>query len=169
MKEKGYNINVSKERFLELAINPETGIIEEKSIFEVEGGLQFEAQGMIKSPENRAVNLDFVAEFTDSGETIFIDHKGMIDFGKLAEEKGIDISYFPDHKSVAFNMGRDSVDQKQRFIGLEQGPKSSDEVLHVYNFNKIIDRKEVPGLVQAVLDGAEEAGNTKGIMFINYK
>lgn len=48
-----------------------------------------------------------------SGETIFIDHKGMIDSGSLSD-KGIDISGYPSHDNVAFNMGKDSVDQKMK-------------------------------------------------------
>ena len=60
-------------------------------------------------PDNPKVDLDSVAERVGSGETIFIDHKRMIDFGSLSD-KGIDISGFPSHKSVTFNMGKDSVD-----------------------------------------------------------
>jgi len=38
-------------------------------------------------PDNPKVNLDFVAERVGSGETIFIDYKGMIDFGSLSDKK----------------------------------------------------------------------------------
>ena len=50
----------------------------------------------LRRPDNPKVDLDFVAERVSSGETIFMDHKGMIDFGSLSD-KGIDISGFPSH------------------------------------------------------------------------
>ena len=65
-------------------------------------------------------------------------------------------------------MGKESVSQKGRFVGLEQGPNSPAEVIHLYNFEKIRDVTEKPALLQAVLNGAEQAGYTDGIMFINY-
>ena len=109
-----------------------------------------------------------MAERTDSGQTIFVDHKGMIDFGSLSD-RGIDTSGFPSHESVAFNMGKDSVEQKERFVGLDKGPSSMTEVVHLYNFQNIRNRSEIPILMQAVLNGAEQAGYTNGIHFINYE
>jgi hypothetical protein len=55
-------------------------------------------------------------------------------------------------------MGKDSVTQKETFIGLDQGPASMAEVVHVYNFENIRNRNEVPLLMQSVLNGAEQAG-----------
>jgi hypothetical protein len=141
-KKKGYEVNISEDRFLELSTNSQTGKFDEKSIFETEGGLELEA--------------------------IFIDHKGMIDFGSLSD-KGIDISGFPSHESVAFNMGKDSVDQKGKFIGMDQGPASMGEVVHLYNFENLRNRTETPLLMQAVLNGAEQAGYIDGIIFLNYE
>ena len=74
-----------------------------------------------------------MVERVGSRETIFIDHKGMIDFGSLAD-KGNYRSGFPSHESVAFNMVKDSVnhvDQKGKFIGIDQGPASMGEVIHL--------------------------------------
>ena len=126
----------------------------------------------MRRPDNPKVDLDFVAERVGSGETIFIDHKGMIDFGSLSD-KGIDISGFPSHEtsheSVAFNMGKDSVDQKGKFIGTDQGPASMGEVVHLYNFENIRNRTETPLLMQAVLNGAGQAGYMDGIIFLNYE
>jgi hypothetical protein len=91
----------------------------------------------------------------------------MIDFKSLSD-KGIDISGYPSHESVAFNMGKDSVEQKGKFIGMDQGPASMAEVVHLYNFENIRDRSEIPLLIQEVLNGAEQAGYTDGIIFLNY-
>jgi hypothetical protein len=171
MTDKGYDVNISEDRFLELSRNPQTGKFDEKSIFEAEGGLQGEAQGIYKNlrrPENLDVDLDFQAELVESGKTIFVDHKGMIDFGSLLD-KGVDISGFPSHESVAFNMGKDSVEQKKRFVGFDQGPTSISDVVHLYNFKNIRNTAEKPLLMQAVLNGAEQEGYTDGIIFLNYK
>ena len=56
----------------------------------------------------------------------------MIDFKSLSD-KGIEISGFPSHENVAFNMRKDSVYQKRKFIGIDQGPASMGEVVHLYN------------------------------------
>jgi len=171
ISEKGYQLECNQERFNELSTNPQTGKFDQKSIFEAEGGLQAEAMGLVKNlrrTENPIVDLDFQAELVDSGKTIFVDHKGMIDFGSLSD-KGVDISGFPSHESVAFNMGKDSVEQKGRFVGVDQGPTSRSDVVHLYNFKNIRNTAELPLLMQAVLNGAEQAGYTDGIIFLNYK
>ena len=171
MSRKGYKVDVPLDRFLKLAINPQTGQFEEKSIFEAEGGLEGEAQGMYKNlrrPSNKDIDLDFEATRIDSEESLFVDHKGMIDFGSL-EDEGIDISGFLSHADVAYNMGRDSVKQKERFVGFDQGPKSKQDVLHLYDFKKIRNPDQKPSLVQAVLNGAENAGYQEGIAFLNYE
>lgn len=170
LKKENYSVNFSEERFLELAKNPQTGKFDEKSIFETTGGLKLEAKGVIRNlrgPENRKVDLDFMAERVGSGKTIFVDHKGMIDFGSLLD-KGIDISGFPSHETVVFRMGRDSVEQKQDFIGLDKGPASMEEVVHLYDFEKIRSTAEKPLRMQAVLNGAEQVGYTDGSIFLNY-
>ena len=65
-------------------------------------------------------------------------------------------------------MGKDSVTQKETFIGLDQGPASIEEVVHLYNFENIRNRNDIPLLIQAVLNGSEQAGYTDGIIFLNY-
>lgn len=170
MKTKGYTTHISEDRFLELCINPQTNCFDEKSLFETTGDLQFELSGQIKNlrrPNNPAVDLDFVAEWTSSDKTIYIDLKRMIDFQSLAN-KGINISGFPSHESVAFNMGKESINQKDMFVGLNKGPTSREDVLHLFNFEAIQNRAEVPVLVQAVLNGAEQQGYTNNLMFLNY-
>ena len=66
-------------------------------------------------------------------------------------------------------MGHDSFDQKERFVGFPQGPKSLNDVLHLFNFDNIRDPLEKPALVEAVINGAEDAGCTEGIAFMNKK
>ena len=109
-------------------------------------------------------------EATDikTGNRIFVDHKGMIDFQSLADQ-GKDISKFPSHVTVAYRMGQDIPSQKERFIGFSQGPKSANEVLHLVNFANIRNPLEKLSLVSAVLNGAEDAGYAENIAFINYE
>ena len=169
MKKKGYLSNISQDRFLKLSVNPQTGTFDGKSVFETTGCLELEVNGTltnVRRPGNRKVDLDFVAEL--SGKSIFVDHKGMIDFESLSDQ-GRDVSTFPSHESVAFNMGNNSVKQKRRYIGLDQVPASMGEVVHLYNFAKIRNRSETPLLMQAVLKGAEKAGYTEGIIFLNHE
>ena len=66
-------------------------------------------------------------------------------------------------------MGQDSVPQKMRFFGINQGLLVMGDFIHVYDFVNIIDRAEVALLMQATLNGAEQAGYTDGIWFLNYK
>ena len=172
MKDKNLSHKVSKERFCDLCINSQTRCFDEKSIFEVQGGLQLEAQGIISNLrriKNSNAELDFKCELVKTQETIFLDHKGMIDFNQLAIDKNTDVSYFPTHESVAFNMGKSSIAQKERFLGFENGPNSTSEVFHVYNFDKMLNSTEKPYLVKAVMDGIDMMGGdqSKGF-FINF-
>ena len=118
MKKKGYEVNISEDRFLELSTNPQTGQYDEKSIFETEGGLELEANSMVNNlrrPHNPKVDFYFVAERIGSEEIVFINYKKMVDFENSSDRK-IDISSFPSHKSVVFNMEKDSVDQKKGLL-----------------------------------------------------
>ena len=46
---------------------------------------------------------------------------------------------------------------------------SMGQVVHLDNFDKIRNRSETPLLIQAVLNGAEQAAYTDGIIFLNYE
>ena len=180
MKEKGYDkVDISEDRFLELAINPETEYFEEKSIIEAKGGLEAELKGMfqkLRRPDNPNNKLDFQAKLPD-GTTVFVDHKQMIDFNRLAEEKGIEVGHFPSHETVAFKMGKDSVEQKGKHIPKHREgtpicipgfPCSESDVIHLFNLKHMTDPAEIPGLKQSILNGAEAAGHTgtDGMLFL---
>ena len=159
MPQKGIKLECDQQRFNDLCVNQETGAIDEKSIFEAKGGLQGEGQKMyrnLRRPANPDVRLDFEATDIKTGTTIYVDHKGMIDFQSLADQ-GKDISKFPSLETVAHNMGKKIPRQKERFIGIPQGPKSANEVLHLVNFSNIRNSLEKPSLVSAVLNGAKDA------------
>ena len=88
--------------------------------------------------------------------------------GVLAKD-GIDISRIPDDETIAFRMGKNSVNQKRRFFNKNEVPTCMEDVVHVYNFEKIQDKTETPVLIQAVLNGAQQNGYTDGIIFLNYE
>ena len=130
ISQKGIELECDQQRFNDLSVNQETGAIDEKSIFEAKGSLQGEGQKMYKNlrrPANPDVRLDFEAIDIKTGNPIFVDHKGMIDFQSLADQ-GKNISRFPSHETVAYRMGQDIPSQKKRFIALPKGPKSANEV-----------------------------------------
>ena len=171
ISEKGYTIDCSQDRFRDLTTNPQTGQIDRKSVTEAIGGLEGEALGMytnLRRVENLNVDLDFQIDSKNGYR--FLDPKTMIDFNSL-KEQGKDITYFPSHEQVAYNMGADIPRQKGAFLNKPGGPspQSPDEVLHLINFDKIRNPSEKPGLINAVLQGAEDNGNALDIKFINYE
>lgn len=99
----------------------------------------------LRRPDNPNNKLDFQAKLPD-GTTIFVDHKEMVDFNRLAEEKGIEVGHFPSHETVAFNMDKDSVEQKGKHIPKDREgtpicipgfPCSASDVIHLFNLNHI--------------------------------
>ena len=99
---------------------------------------------------------------------MLVEHKGMIDFQSL-KEQGKDTSYFPSHEKVAYNIGLSIPVQKGQYVGVPNGVKSAEDVLHLVNFDKIRDSQEKPSFVNATLNGAEDAGSSKNIVFLNYE
>lgn len=171
MSEKGIEVECNQARFEELCVNRETGDIDEKSIFEAKGGLQGEGLNLYKDLErinDPKIRADFKAKDAKTGKHILVEMKGQIDFKSL-EEQGKDISYFPSHEQVAYNIGKSIPEQKKNYVGQPNGVESTEEVLHVVNFDRIRDPQEKPALVSAVLNGAEDAGGGENIVFLNYK
>ena len=68
-----------------------------------------------------------------------------------------------DIKTMAYDMGERIVDQKEKFCGLEQGPKSSENVLHV------VDLAYVPSHEKEIVKEycLKGAGSSEGIKFLN--
>jgi hypothetical protein len=71
-----------------------------------------------------------------------------------------------DIKAMAYRMGNAIIDQKERFCGFEQGPESSENVLHVVDLAYVPSHeKEI--VKEYCLKGAEDAGSSEGIQFLN--
>lgn len=65
-------------------------------------------------------------------------------------------------------MGEKIVDQKERFCRFEQGPKNSENVLHVVDL-RYVPSNETEIVKNYCLKGAEAAGSSDGIQFLNDK
>jgi hypothetical protein len=157
MAQKGLEVECDQQRFNDLCVNQQLDVVDDKSVFEAKGCLQGEGEKLYKNlrrPTNPDVKLDFEATDIKTGKRIFVDHKGMIDFQSLAD-RGLDISRLQSHQETAFSMGQNIPNQKKIYIGLPQGPKSENEVLHLVNFVNMRNSSEKTFLVQAVLDGAK--------------
>ena len=179
MKKRGLDSSkITKERYEEMCRDRKTQQFESQNLEEANGLFEAEVRGYLRDveplydPNNM---LDSQATLPD-GRKVFVDHKTVPDFGKMQRDKGIDISNFPKSDAVAFNIGKDSAIQKSKHIPVDKltgetfhhpnFPMDSSEVIHLINLNDIVDKSEVPGLVQAVLDGAEQQGNDQGFIFI---
>jgi len=106
--------------------------------------LQAEGEGIVSNlnrPTNRAVDLDFQATDTSTGEVIFVDLKTPIDFKTV----GPDRWRFPTYRKVGYDMGKRLTEQKLKHLGLTQGPKSANEVLHVINLDRIYCKCSLKG------------------------
>jgi len=171
-EKNGYNDvedEISEARFKKLCLNSDTNECDFKSIQEAKGALLLELSGdftNVRRPS--ACKLDFTAE-DKNRVTVFINHKQMIDLNKL-QATGINIFNFPNHKKIAYNMGKFSVGQKDRHLNLEPGfPKSRSDVIHVFNFVDILDNSEKSKLVASLLQGAKDAGYDQNMIFINHE
>jgi len=118
--------------------------------------------------DNPRVDLDFVVERSATGETMFIDHKKMVDRNIFAAENGVDVSGRDDHEAVAFRLGKDSVKQKSRFLSLDDGIRCAEEVIHFFNLENISNKSEALIPVQASFNRMERMGCEEGLVFINY-
>ena len=118
---------------------------------------------LITNLRRTSLGVNFKAELVSTGETIYLHHKGMIDFYTLSSPPK------KSHASVAWAMGKKSVAQKRYYVNKDGGPTHISRIYHVCNFEKIINRSEVLILVQEFLNGAEQAGYTDNIWFLNYE
>ena len=79
-----------------------------------------------------SLGVNFKAELVSTGETIYLHHKGMIDFYTLSSPPK------KSHASVAWAMGKKSVAQKRYYVNKDGGPTHISQIYHVCNFEKII-------------------------------
>ncbi|MFT4612862.1 MAG: hypothetical protein ACI9OT_002253 [Gammaproteobacteria bacterium] len=69
---------------------------------------------------------------------------------------------------MAYKMGQKIVQQKHRFVGLENGPVSPQNVGHIVDLC-YVPNNEKTIVQQNILNGARDSGSDTGIIFINDK
>jgi hypothetical protein len=158
-----------EKKFKELAKYPKAKkeVFHKTTVDEARTAIHAEIEGIvdnaqrIEQPICKSVDLDFKVD----GPAPFthMDAKHPVGSEILFKQNSPDTL-----QEMAYNMGKSLVKQKERFCGLEQGPESSENVLH------IIDMAYVPSHEKEIvkeycLKGAEEAGSSEAIKFLNDK
>lgn len=110
----------------------------------------------IEKPICKSVDLDFKVDGPDL--YTHMDVKHTVGSEILRKQKSLYTL-----QEIANNMGKSIVKQKERFCGLEQGPESSENILH------IIDMAYVPSNEKEIVKEycLKGAGSSKGIKFLN--
>jgi hypothetical protein len=165
---KRFNTNkCSYERFVELARDPRysTPTFTRVSIEEALIALQAEMEGLIINPRRpdstiaRKMDLDFLID-GPNGFT-HLDTKQPVGTETLKIQGQSETI-----EGMGNKIGKRLVQQKKTFVGVEGGPKSPENVLHLITLNYLPDYEKQP-VIDNVLNGAEEAGSTYGIKFMN--
>ena len=113
----------------------------------------------IEKPICKSVDLDF--KVAGPAPYTHMDAKHPVNSEILRKQnRNLDI------KTMAYDMGERIVDQKEKFCGLEQGPKSSENVLYIVDLAYIPSHeKEI--VKKYCLKEAKDAGSSDGIQFLN--
>lgn len=159
-------LKFSKVRFEQLARDPNarTKVYHKKTVDEARSALQAEIMGIIEDVERipqpycKSVDLDF--RISGPAPYSHLDMKHPV--GSLILKKQ-NSPYTLQESSL--NLGKSIIKQKKRFCGLEQGPISSRNVLH------IVDLCYVPKNQKEIVRDLciKGAGSPEGILFINTK
>lgn len=159
-------LKFSQVRFKELAKDPNarTTVYHKTTVDEARSALQSEIIGIIEGVERiprpycKSVDLDF--RISGPAPYSHLDMKHPVG-SAILKKQGRNITL----KTMSFDLGESISEQKNRFCGLEGGPKSSENVLH------IVDLCYVPKNEKEIVKGLclKGAGNPEGILFLNTK
>lgn len=153
-----------EERFKELAKDPKAKIevFHKKTTDEARTAIHAEMEDIIENPRRieqpicNDLDLDF--QINGPGPYTHMDVKHPVGSEILLKQNS---PY--TLQEMADNMGKSIVKQKEKFCGLEQGPESSENVLH------IIDLAYVPSHEKEIVKEycLKGAGSFEGIKFLN--
>lgn len=159
--------NYDQEKFKELAKDPKAKkeVFHKRTVDEARTAIHAEIEGLVDNPQRieqpicKSVDLDFKVD--GPAPYTHMDVKHPVGSEILRKQNS---PY--TLQEMAKNMGASIVKQKERFCELEQGPESSENILH------IIDLAYLPPLEKEIfkeycLKGAEDAGSSEGIKFLN--
>jgi len=157
---KGYD----QEKFKELAKDPKANkeVFHKRTVDEARTAIHAEIEGLVDNPQRmekqicKSVDLDFKVD--GPAPYTHMDAKHPLG-SKILRKQGQTI----DIKTMAYRMGKKIIGQKERFCEFEQGPESSENVLH------IVDLAYVPSHEKEIVKEycLKGAGSSKGIKFLN--
>jgi len=158
--------NYDQERFKELAKDPKATIevFHKTTVDEARTAIHAEIEGLvdnvqrIEQPICKSVDLDF--KVAGPAPYTHMDVKHPVGSEILRKQNKI-----INIKTVAYDMGKNIIAQKERFCKFEQGPESSENVLH------LIDLPYVPSQEKEIVKEycLKGAGSSEGIQFLNDK
>ena len=156
--------NYDQEKFKELAKDPRANeeVFHKTTVDEARAALQAEMEGIVDNPQRiekpicKSVDLDFKVD--GPARYTHMDCKHPVGSEILIKQRQtININ------TMAYRMGKDIIEQKKRFCEFEQGPESSENVLHIIDLAYVSSpEKEI--VKQYCLKGA---GSSEGIKFLN--
>ena len=167
---KRFNTNqCSAKKFKELARDSRANGVkyDRVSIDEARAVVQAEFQNVVIEPtranklEARRVDLDYKVKGPDP--LTHVDIKQPVGSETLGKQ-GQTISL----EDMAYQMGKKIVKQKHRFVGLENGPVSPQNVGHIVDLCYVPDNEKAI-VQQNLLKGARDQGSDAGITFLNDK
>jgi len=158
--------NYDPERFKELAKDSKATIevFHKTTVDEARTAIHAEIEGLvdnaqpIEQPICKSVDLDFKVNGPAPYTHMDVKHPVGSDILRK-QNQTIDI------KTIAYRMGNEIIDQKERFCRFEQGPESSENVLH------LVDLAYVPSHEKEIVKKCclKGAGSSEGIQFLNDK
>jgi hypothetical protein len=159
----------SIEKFKNLARDPRSNIpmYNRVSIDEARTAVQAELQNIIIEPsrpnklEARLVDLDY--KVRGPGLLTHVDIKQPVGT-KTLKKQNQTITV----EEMAYKIGQNIFDQKQKFIGLKNGPVTSQNVGHIVDLC-YVPKNEKAIVKKNVLSGAKDQGSDSGIIFVNDK
>lgn len=166
--------NFDQDKFIELAKDPKRAEADQESFYktpidEARTAIQLEIQGIVDNPQRiekpicKSVDLDFKVD--GPAPYTHLDVKHPVGSNILAKQRPT-----ADVETMAYKMGIKIARQKERFCKFEQGPKSSENVLHVVDL-RYVPSNETEIIKDYCLRGAETqvVGTSDHIQFINDK
>ena len=159
--------NYDEEKFKELSKDPRADkeVFHKTTVDEARAAIQSEMEEIVDNPQRiekpfcKSVDLDFKVDGPAPYTHMDVKHPVGSEILRKQNRK-VDI------KTMAYDMGERIFDQKERFCELEQGPKSSENVLHIVDLAYVSSyEKEI--VKEYCLKGAEDAGSSEGIQFLN--
>ena len=159
--------NYDQEKFKELSKDPNAKktVFHKTTVDEARSALHAEMEGHIENPQRldqsftKSVDLDFKVDGPYPFTHVDIKHPVG---SEILQKQNSPM----DLETMAYKMGGKLVDQKNRFCNLEQGPKTSENVLHIVDLAYVPSHeKEI--IKEYCLKGAEDAGGSEGILFLN--